>query len=425
MTIPLAEKLRPQRLEEVVGQDHLTGEKGFLRQLVQNQKPLSILFWGPPGCGKTTLAKLYGQAFPGKFMSLSAVLSGVSDLKKIIQESEGTPLFQRTTLLFVDEIHRFNKAQQDAFLPYVEKGTLVLIGATTENPSFSLNPALLSRLRVLEIRPLDQDSLRKLLARYEAFKGAPLPLTEEALKFLLNSAGGDGRYLLNLVENIEASRFEGKLDKDSLQYILQKRAAKYDKAGEEHYNLISALHKSVRGSDPNAALYWLCRMLEGGEDPLFIARRLIRMASEDVGLADPEALKLTIAARDAYQMLGSPEGELALAEAVIYLALAPKSNALYTAYGKARKSAAASHPLSPPKTILNAPTQWMESQGYGEGYLYDHDTPHGFSGQGYFPEELGQQSYYFPVERGFEREMKKRITYFEQLRRSLNEESSS
>ncbi len=415
--IPLAEQLRPQSLEEVVGQEHLVGENGFLQHLIRNQKPLSLLFWGPPGCGKTTLARLYAQAFSAKFVSISAVFSGVGDIKKVIQEIEASPLFHRTTLLFVDEIHRFNKAQQDAFLPFIERGTFVLIGATTENPSFALNGALLSRLRVLELQPLTNDALHQLLAHYEK-KRSSLPLTQAAKEALVGLAQGDGRYLFNLLENLEQAKPHTNLDVEELKVVLQKRAALFDKKGDGHYNLISALHKAVRGSDPNAALYWFARILEGGEDPLFIARRLIRMATEDIGLADPDALQLAIAARDAYHMLGLPEGELALAEVVVYLALAPKSNAVYNAYKQARKKAAETTHLSPPKIILNAPTSLMSGLGYGEGYEYDHDAPHAFSGQNYFPDSMERQQFYLPVERGFEREMKKRMLYFEQLRKT-------
>ena len=413
MPSPLADQIRPRSLDAVVGQEHLVGPEGFLTRLIASEKPLSLIFWGPPGCGKTTLARLYAKAFQAHFITLSAVFSGIADLKKIIKEAEATPLFRKQMILFVDEIHRFNKAQQDAFLPYLENGTLTLIGATTENPSFSLNNALLSRLRVLTLNPLDDEALLKLVERYEA-QHAPLPLDAEAKKFLIAQAGGDGRYLYNLIENIETA--DAPLSTKELAALLQKRAALFDKQGEGHYNLISALHKSVRGSDPDGALYWFSRMLEGGEDPLFLARRLIRMASEDIGLADPEALKLAISARDAYQMLGSPEGELALAQVVIYLALAPKSNALYTAYGKARERAKQTGHLSPPKIILNAPTRLMKEEGYGKGYQYDHATEDGFSGQDYFPDGMKREIYYEPFERGFERDLKKRIAYFNKLR---------
>ena len=419
MMSPLAEQLRPQKLEEVIGQPHLVGEQGFLTRILAHKKPLSLLFWGPPGCGKTTIARLYARAFNAHFVSLSAVFSGVADLKKIIQQAEQNPLFHTYTLLFVDEIHRFNKAQQDAFLPYLEKGTLILIGATTENPSFALNNALLSRMRILTLNPLDTSALEELLVRYEMLR-KKLPLEAEARRYLVNLAAGDGRYLLNLVENIEhgLQNFADctPLSIDSLAPLLQRKAALFDKQGEGHYNLISALHKSVRGSDPDGALYWFARILEGGEEPLFLARRLIRMASEDIGLADPEALKLAVAAKEAYQMLGSPEGELALAQVVVYLALAPKSNALYTAYNEVRELAAKTHHLSPPQIILNAPTRLMKELGYGKGYTYDHDTEKGFSGQNYFPDNMPRPTFYRPVERGFERELKKRITYFNQLR---------
>lgn len=424
--IPLAEELRPSSLDEIYGQDHLLGPNGFITRIIQSKKPLSILLWGPPGSGKTSLARLYAKAFNMHFESMSPVFSGIADLRKLIQTVEATPLFSQGTVLFVDEIHRFNKAQQDAFLPFIEKGTIVLVGATAENPSFYLNNALLSRLRVLVLNPLDEDALEKIALRYESKKG-PLPLTEEARKELLFLSQGDGRYLLNLIENIRSvppEEFKNHLlDVPELDQVLQKRAALFDRAGDQHYNLISALHKSVRGSDPDAALYWFARMLEGGEEPLFIARRLIRMASEDIGLADPQALPLTVAAKDAYEMLGSPEGELALAEAVVYLALAPKSISVYAAYGAARKVAAETSQYDPPHIILNAPTTLMKKQGYGKGYIYDPDTPESFSGQEYFPEKLGRQSFYEPVERGFEREMSKRLRYFQNLREKKKEES--
>lgn len=409
---PLAEELRPNSLDQIYGQEHLLGEHGFLTGLIKAHKPLSIILWGPPGCGKTSIARLYAKAFGLNFQSMSAVFSGIADIRKIVKEIEETPLFNKGTLLFVDEIHRFNKAQQDAFLPYIEKGTIILVGATVENPSFYLNNALLSRVRVLTLNPLHEEALEAILKRYESKKG-PLPLTEEARKLLIYTAQGDGRYLLNLVENITSEEL---LNEESLKALIQKRAALFDKGDDQHYNLISALHKSVRGSDPDAALYWFARMLEGGEEPLFIARRLIRMASEDIGLADPQALPLAIAARDAYEMLGSPEGELSLAEVVIYLALAPKSNATYLAYSAARKEAGESSYLSPPAIILNAPTKLMRELGYGKGYQYDPDVPGGFSGQNYFPDDLERKRFYEPVERGFEREMRKRVEYFEKAR---------
>jgi len=415
---PLAEKLRPQMLNEIVGQEHLSGAQGFLTKLIEQNKPLSVIFWGPPGCGKTTLARVYTKAFKAKFLSLSAVTSGVADLKKMIHEIESTPLFSAGAFLFIDEIHRYNKAQQDLLLPYIEKGTFILVGATTENPSFSLNNALLSRVRVLRVNALEESALETLIKRYEANE-APLHISNEARNYLKALSHGDGRYLLNLIENIHDPSRKQELSLAELEQLLQRRAALFDKSGDGHYNLISALHKAVRGSDPDAALYWFCRMIEGGEDPLFLARRLIRMATEDIGLADPEALKQAISGRDAYEMLGSPEGELALAQVVIYLALAPKSNALYLAYKKAKKSAERSSHLNPPNIILNAPTALMKTMGYGQGYHYDHDTAHGFSGQNYFPDELNREDYYHPVERGFEREMIRRKDYFSKLRAQL------
>jgi len=417
MTIPLAEQLRPQTLSEIVGQEHLLGPEGFITRIIQSQTPLSVILWGPPGCGKTSIARLYAKAFQMRFISMSAVFSGIADLKKIVQEIESEPLFGKSVLLFVDEIHRFNKAQQDAFLPFLEKGMIVLVGATTENPSFHLNNALLSRLRVLTVSPLSSGALEDLLKRYEN-KKKPLRLTEEAKQSLIELSQGDGRYLFNLIENLQTSPLQTEITQEELKKILQSRSSHYDRNGDQHYNLISALHKSVRGSDPDAALYWLARMLEGGEDPLFIARRMIRMATEDIGLADPHALPLAIAAKDAYEMLGSPEGELALAETIVYLALSPKSNSIYTAFQQATSQAKKTSHLSPPLTILNAPTQMMKSLDYGKDYQYDHNTTHGFSGQEYFPKEMEREKYYHPIERGFEREMKKRLTYFESLRNS-------
>ncbi|MFI5343918.1 MAG: replication-associated recombination protein A [Chlamydiales bacterium] len=419
-TPPLAEEMRPRLLSEVVGQDHILGENGIISRAIQSRTPLSIILWGPPGCGKTSIARLYAQAFQMHFVSMSAIFSGIADLKKIVKEAQDQPLFRGQTLLFVDEIHRFNKAQQDAFLPYVENGTLILVGATAENPSFYLNAALLSRLRVLPLYPLDISNLLILLDRYEK-KFQPLPLTEEARLLLVSLAQGDGRYLFNLIENLSSIPHLQLMDEKALQEILQKKAALFDKSGDQHYNLISALHKSVRGSDPDAALYWFARMLEGGEEPLFLARRLIRMATEDIGLADPQALPLAVAAKDAYEMLGSPEGELALAEVVVYLALAPKSSAIYNAYKSARLLASQTSHLSPPATILNAPTSLMKTLGYGQDYLYDHELPDAFSGQEYFPAGIQRPIFYLPVERGFEREMKKRQLYFQRLRKKRNE----
>lgn len=418
-TIPLAEQMRPSSFEDIVGQDHLLGKEGFIRSIIESGRPLSIVLWGPPGCGKTSIARLYAKAFGLRFETFSAVFSGIADLRKIIKDIEDNPLLGRGTVLFVDEIHRFNKAQQDAFLPFIEKGTITLVGATAENPSFYLNNALLSRVRVLTLNTLDDASLSKLLARYET-QVKRLNITEEARHHMIALAQGDGRYLYNLIENLRGIGDEhSPLDLESLQHLLQKRSALFDKAADGHYNIISALHKAVRGSDPDAALYWFARMLEGGEEPLFIARRLIRMASEDIGLADPQALQLAVAARDSYEMLGSPEGELALAQVVVYLALSPKSNAVYVAYNEARKLASETGHMDPPSIILNAPTKLMKEIGYGKGYQYDHDMPSGFSGQNYFPKEIPRQEFYRPVERGFEREMHKRISYFKKLREAV------
>lgn len=412
---PLAEQMRPSRLEEVVGQDHLLGPGGIIPSIIKAGKPLSIILWGPPGCGKTTIARLYAKAFAMRFESMSAIFSGIADLKRIVKECEELPLLGKSTLLFVDEIHRFNKAQQDAFLPFIESGKIVLVGATAENPSFYLNNALLSRLRVLKLNSLDDAALEQLLERYESLN-KKLTITDAARQHIIHLAQGDGRYLLNLIENIRYLPKGEDLDSADLVNLLQRRSALYDKTDDQHYNIISALHKSVRGSDPDAALYWFARMLEGGQEPLFLARRLIRMASEDIGIADPQALPLAIAAKDAYEMLGSPEGELALAQVVVYLSLAPKSNAVYTAFTQAREVAAQTGNLDPPPIILNAPTKMMKEAGYGKGYVYDHDTPQGFSGQNYFPLNMPRHQFYHPVERGFEREMLKRIDYFKKLR---------
>ncbi len=418
-TTPIAEQLRPLSLDGIVGQTHLVGEGGILSRLIAERKPLSILLWGPPGCGKTSIARLYAKAFDLPFRSMSAIFSGIGDIKKVIEEAEKHPLLSKSILLFVDEIHRFNKAQQDAFLPFIENGTLVLVGATAENPSFYLNSALLSRLRVLKLNALTDEALEQLIEHYQN-KIQPLPLQPEAKQLLIHLAQGDGRYLYNLMEHLHSVKDLKTISASDIATLLPKRAALYDKKNDQHYNLISALHKSVRGSDPDAALYWFARMLEGGEEPLYLARRLIRMAAEDIGIADPQALPLAIAAKEAYDTMGSPEGEIALAEVVIYLALAPKSNAIETALKAARECAQQTSHLNPPATILNAPTALMQNMGYGRDYQYDHDTPLGFSGQNYFPDGMEREVFYKPKERGFEREMLKRIAYFAKLRKQKN-----
>jgi putative ATPase len=416
---PLADRLRPRHLSEVVGQDHLLGPEGPIGRMVAGRRLASMILWGPPGCGKTTIARLLADATDLVFEPLSAVFSGVADLRKVFDAARKRRAAGRDTLLFVDEIHRFNRAQQDAFLPVVEDGTVVLVGATTENPSFELIGALLSRAQVFVLRRLAERDLEVLLSRAEEHFGHSLPLDAEARAALVAMADGDGRFLLNLVEEIGGRPAQPPLSREALAALVQRRAPLYDKQQEGHYNLISALHKSVRGSDTDAALYWLARMLAGGEDPTYILRRLTRAATEDVGLADPQALGQALAAWDAYDRLGSPEGELAIAQCVIYLATAPKSNAVYLAFGEAQAMARESGSLMPPLHILNAPTRLMRDLGYGEGYRYDHATAEGFSGQNYFPDGIERRQIYRPGERGFEREIKRRLEYWGRLRRRV------